>query len=152
MLCGKATQRHTGPRRRPLARPGRLPDAFTKGNITHLLASETTGALTPEVIRLLHVLDKSTNDAQGHDSTHYGLGRASPQSFFQHYLAAASCAIVRADALTIRATTQPPWPLTLLTASFTRGLSERPLDRRTGPYRVRRTAYGFTRGDGIYSE
>jgi hypothetical protein len=80
MLCGKATQRHTGPRRRPLARPGRLPDAFTKGNITHLLASETTGALTPEVIRLLHVLDKSTNDAQGHDSTHYGLGRASPQS------------------------------------------------------------------------
>jgi hypothetical protein len=119
MLCGKATQRHTGPRRRPLARPGRLPDAFTKGNITHLLASETTGALTPEVIRLLHVLDKSTNDAQGHDSTHYGLGRASPQSFFQHHLAAASCAIVRADALTIRnhAAQRPPWPLPLLTTA-----------------------------------
>ena len=39
---------------------------------------------------------------QGHDSTQYGLGRASPQSFFQHHLAAVSCAIVRADALTIR--------------------------------------------------
>ena len=61
-------------------------------------------ALTPEVIRLLHVLDKSAGaaDPQGHDSTQYGLGRASPQSFFQHNLAAVSCAIVRADALTIR--------------------------------------------------
>ena len=39
---------------------------------------------------------------QGHDSTQYGLGRASPQSFFQHHLAAVSCAIVRTDALTIR--------------------------------------------------
>ena len=65
-------------------------------------ASETTSALTPEVIRLLHVLDRSTKDAQGHDSTQYGLGRASPQSFFSHHLAAVSCAIVRADALTIR--------------------------------------------------
>ena len=83
-------------------RPGDYADAFTKGNIAHLLASETTGALTPEVIRLLHALDKSTKDAQGHDSTQYGLGRASPQSFFSHHLAAVSCAIVRADALTIR--------------------------------------------------
>jgi hypothetical protein len=83
-------------------RPGDYADAFTKGNIAHLLASETTGALTPEVIRLLHALDKSTKDAQGHDSTQYGLGRASPQSFFPHHLAAVSCAIVRADALTIR--------------------------------------------------
>ena len=79
-----------------------LADAFAKGNIAHLLASETTGALTPEVIRLLHALDKSTKDAQGHDSAQYGLGRASPQSFFSHHLAAVSCAIVRADALTIR--------------------------------------------------
>jgi len=34
--------------------------------------------------------------------TQYGLGRASPQSFFSHHLAVVSCAIVRADALTIR--------------------------------------------------
>ena len=67
-----------------------------------MLCSENTGALTPAVIRLLHVLDKSAKDPQGHDSTQFGLGRASPQSFFQHHLAAVSCAIVRADALTIR--------------------------------------------------
>ena len=54
------------------------------------------------VAHILHVLDKSTADPQGHDSTQYGLGHASPQSFFQHHLAAVSCAIVRADALTIR--------------------------------------------------
>ena len=81
---------------------GDYTDAFEKGNIVHLLGSENTGALAPGVIHLLHVLDKSTADPQGHDSTQYGLGRASPQSFFQHHLAAVSCAIVRADALTIR--------------------------------------------------
>ena len=36
------------------------------------------------------------------ESTPYGLGRASPQSFFPHHLAAVSSAIVRADALAIR--------------------------------------------------
>jgi len=35
-------------------------------------------------------------------ATQYGLGRASPQSFFPHHLAAISSAIVRADALSIR--------------------------------------------------
>ena len=62
-------------------KPGDYADAFEKGNIVHLLGSESTGALTPEVIRLLHVLDKSAADPQGHDSTQYGLGRASPQSY-----------------------------------------------------------------------
>ena len=66
------------------------------------------------MIRLLHVLDTSNKDAQGHDSTQYGLGRASPQSFFprapptslpSHRHAPAkqpAASIVRADALTIR--------------------------------------------------
>jgi hypothetical protein len=113
LACAAVTQKQMGaPSDPPLnrrtgvgrvdPRPGDYADAFTKGNIAHLLASETTGALAPEVIRLLHALDKSTKDAQGHDSTQYGLGRASPQSFFPHHLAAVSCAIVRADALTIR--------------------------------------------------
>ena len=83
-------------------KPGDYDDAFKKGNIVHLLCSENTGALAPGVIRLLHVLGKSAAGPQGHDSTQYGLGRASPQSFFQHHLAAVSCAIVCADALTIR--------------------------------------------------
>ena len=40
---------------------------------------------------------KSTKGPSGHDSTPYGDGRASPQSFFPHHLAAMSSAIVRAD-------------------------------------------------------
>ena len=54
------------------------------------------------MILLLKALAKSTQEVQGHDSTPYGLGRASPRSFFPHHLAAVSSAIVRADALAIR--------------------------------------------------
>ena len=84
------------------AAPGDYRDALEKGNLVHLLASESTGALSPAVILLLKALAKSTQEVQGHDSTPYGLGRASPQSFFPHHLAAVSSAIVRADALAIR--------------------------------------------------
>ena len=54
------------------------------------------------VIRLLKALAKTAQGTTGQDSTQYGLGRASPQSFYPHHLAAISSAIVRADALTIR--------------------------------------------------
>ena len=36
------------------------------------------------------------------DSTIYGEGRASPKTFYPHWLAALSCAIVYQDALTLR--------------------------------------------------
>ena len=39
---------------------------------------------------------------EGHDSTVYGTGRASPKSFYTHHVAAISSAIVRADALLVR--------------------------------------------------
>ena len=77
-------------------------DALAKGNIVHLLATESTGALSRPVILLLKTLAKATQGTAGHDSTQYGLGRASPQSFFPHHLAAISSAIVRFDALSIR--------------------------------------------------
>ena len=85
------------------ATPGHYRDALAKGHIVHLLATESTGALSPPVIRLLKELAKAhPQGATGHDSTQYGLGRASPQSFYPHHLAAISSAIVCADALTIR--------------------------------------------------
>ena len=84
------------------ATPGHYRDALAKGNIVHLLATESTGALSRPVILLLKTLAKATQGTAGHDSTQYGLGRASPQSFFPHHLAAISSAIVRADALSIR--------------------------------------------------
>ena len=68
----------------------------------HLLATESTGALSPAVILLLKELAKATQGTDGVDSTVYGLGRASPQFFFPHHLAAISSSIVRADALCIR--------------------------------------------------
>ena len=87
---------------RVAAAPGHYHDALSKGNIVHLLASESTGALSPDVIRLLRELAKTARGTDGHDSTVYGLSRASPKSFFPHHLAAISSAIVRADACSVR--------------------------------------------------
>ena len=84
------------------ATPGHYNDALAKGNIVHLLATESTGALSPDVIRLLRELAKTAQGTSGHDSTVYGLSRASPKSFFPHHLAAISSAIVCADARSIR--------------------------------------------------
>ena len=66
------------------ATPGHYNDALAKGNIVHLLATESTGALSPDVIRLLRELAKTAQGTSGHDSTVYGLSRASPKSFFPH--------------------------------------------------------------------
>ena len=80
---------------------GGTPELFTF-YIVHLLATESTGALSPDVIRLLRELAKTAQGTSGHDSTVYGLSRASPKSFFPHHLAAISSAIVCADARSIR--------------------------------------------------
>ena len=50
----------------------------------------------------VHTHAKSTQTAEGHDSTVYGTSRASPRSFFPHHLAAISSSIVLADALAVR--------------------------------------------------
>ena len=83
-------------------KPGQYTDALTKGNIVHLLAAESTGALSAAFVKLLKHLDRVAKTPGGHDHTVYGTGRASPRSFFRHHLAAISSAIKRADALSIR--------------------------------------------------
>ena len=66
-----------------------------------LLASESTGALSPTFDAALHTLDKLSRLQTSHDSTVYGIGRASPRTFYTHHLAAISNAIVMADASTV---------------------------------------------------
>ena len=81
---------------------GQYSDALAKGNIVHLLAAESTGALSAMFVKLLKHLDAAAKSPHGHDHTVYGTGRASPHSFFRHHLAAISSAIKRADALALR--------------------------------------------------
>ena len=50
----------------------------------HLLVSESTGALSRAVTTLLSCLAKAVRAPEGHDSTVYGTGRASPKSFYLH--------------------------------------------------------------------
>ena len=84
------------------ARDGDYADALKKGHRVHLLVSESTGALSRAVTTLLSCLAKAVRAPEGHDSTVYGTGRASPKSFYTHHVAAISSAIVRADALLVR--------------------------------------------------
>ena len=84
------------------ARDGDYADALAKGHRVHLLASESTGAVSRGVTTLLSCLAKSVLAPDGHDSTVYGAGRASAKFFYTHHIAAISSAIVRADALLVR--------------------------------------------------
>ena len=84
------------------ARDGDYADALKKGHRVHLLVSESTGALSRGITTLLSCLAKAVRAPEGHDSTVYGTGRASPKSFYTHHVAAISSAIVRADALLVR--------------------------------------------------
>ena len=111
---------------------GQLRRRVHKGYITHahLLASETTGALTPEVIRLLHVLDTSslprTRRGTTPLSTASAAHRPSPPSR-AHHPPRCRLTVMRQPSsqphpssapMPLRsATTQHPWPLPLLTAS-----------------------------------
>ena len=82
--------------------------ALAKGNIVHLLATESTGALSPDVIRLLRELAKTAQGTSGHDSTVYGLSRASPKSFFPHHLAAISWPLLSVPTRALSVTTLRP--------------------------------------------
>ena len=76
--------------------------ALANGHTVHLLLAENTGALGRNIITLLKSLGKLARGPEGHDTTTYGTSRASPQTFFQHHLAAVSSTIVAADSLMIR--------------------------------------------------
>ena len=94
-------------------------DASAKGNLVHLLATESNGALSPAVVLLLHALAKFTHDAQGHDPTpYYGLGRASPRSFFPHRTNLPPFPQPSSAPTLLRfVTTRPPWHSPWPTAS-----------------------------------
>ena len=76
-------------------------DTLAKGHGVILLGCESTGALFTAFALLLKTLGRAAAAPGTHDSTVYGSGRASPQSFYAHHVAAISSAVVHADALTV---------------------------------------------------
>ena len=65
------------------------------------LTSESSGAIAADYAACLRALDKQSSLPETQDSTRYGTSLSSPQSFYQHHVAAISAAIVGADADTI---------------------------------------------------
>ena len=65
-------------------------DAQRKRRKVHLLASESTGALSPYFIKLMRSLAKAAKLPEANDTTIYGSARTSPRSFFEHYVSAIS--------------------------------------------------------------
>ena len=76
-------------------------DAQRRGNPVTLLVMETTGALSPTFHGALRALDKQSRAPTTHDSTLYGVSRASPRGFAAHHLARISTAVAVADATTL---------------------------------------------------
>ena len=62
---------------------------------------ETTGALSPTFYGALRALGKQSRAPTTHDSTLYGVSRASPRGFTPHHLARISAAVAVADATTL---------------------------------------------------
>ena len=76
-------------------------DAQRRGHPVTLLACESTGALSTSFYSALYALDRQSRLKTTHDSTVYGIGRASPRTFLAHHLAAHSSAVVMANAVTV---------------------------------------------------
>ena len=76
-------------------------DALSRGRSVTLLTSESSGAIAADYAACLRALDKQSRLPETQDSTRYGTSLSSPQSFYQHHVAAISAAIVGADADTI---------------------------------------------------
>ena len=97
----RAFNRHTGAGR-ITAKDGDYTDALSKKRKVVLLVTETTGALSKMLVRLLRALERTTMLPDGNDSTVYGTGRASPRSFYAHHAAAISASIVKQDSCVLR--------------------------------------------------
>ena len=76
-------------------------DAQSRGHSVTLLASESSGAISPTFDFCLRALDREARAPGATDHTRYGESRASPRQFYAHHLATISHAIVAADAMTI---------------------------------------------------
>ena len=72
-----------------------------KKHPTTLVATESSGAVSPDGIAYLRRLARVARAPDTSDTTIYGVSRASTQSFFRHHLAAWSAAIVLTDARTV---------------------------------------------------
>ena len=72
-------------------------DALSKGHRVTLLVQEQTGALSPTYDALLRRLGRVSVAPGTHDSTVYGLSRASPSTFYSHHVAAGARAVILAD-------------------------------------------------------
>ena len=81
---------------------GDYSDALSKGNIVRLMSIESTGAMSPELVKTLKALDKLAHSPDGNDTTEYGDARHSTRSFFQYHAGALSLAVQLADARSIR--------------------------------------------------
>ena len=62
---------------RVTAKDGDYADALAKGHSVHLLATESTGAMRPTFVHLLHALSRCVGLPDVHDSTVYGSSHAS---------------------------------------------------------------------------
>ena len=76
-------------------------DGQRRGHPVTLLACESTSALSPAFYQAFRALDRESRLSTTHDSTVYGVGRASPRGFLAHHLAAHSSGIVMANAATV---------------------------------------------------
>jgi hypothetical protein len=85
------------------ARRGQYAGALALGHRVVLLATESTGAFSTALVRLLRRLASNAARGDASDRTVYGAGRASPRDFTTHHAAAISAAIVTADAAAITA-------------------------------------------------
>ena len=86
------------------AHDGHYSDALTRKppHPTHLLVTECTGALSPSLILLLHILARTATAKGAQDATVYGESRASPHAFYAHHAAAISAAVQLQDAETLQ--------------------------------------------------
>lgn len=84
------------------SRDGDYADALRRRHRVLLLATETTGAVCPDLHRLLRHHATLARKGDAVDNTAYGLGRASPQQYLPHHLARLSAAVVTHDAQSIR--------------------------------------------------
>ena len=98
---GGPLDRNTGIGRVDACR-GHYTDALQKGHKVHLLVTETTGALTPDVVNFVRQLDKYAK-ANKSDTTAYGLMKGLHSSFVAHHLCCISESIVSQEVTSLHA-------------------------------------------------
>ena len=84
------------------AKDGDYADALSKGHAVILLVTESTGAFSADLDRVLRQLARTARASGSIDHTPYCTSRASTRSHYTFHAAAISAAIVTADALTIQ--------------------------------------------------